>query len=162
MDADGRACARAQIHYHMARVTCGDSFVRDCSVFDSNTRFVSIHGTHSVDVSRNVFFRSFGHGVYLEDGSEINNTIAHNLVVHARSARYDAVSNPRGVVGIFANGPVSCACAPVCGDFPLTSTLLQTPFPLPAGYPIVQLQVRRVVIFPPPMLMAPLSCLTGL
>jgi hypothetical protein len=98
----GGSIGRYAIHWHKVRVTDGTSWARDCSVFDSNTRFVSIHGTHSVELSRLVGFRSFGSSIFIEDGSEINNKLLFNLVAHARVATNDPVTNPRNVTGIFA------------------------------------------------------------
>ncbi len=56
------------MHFHLARKTFG-AYFRHSTIYDSNTRFVAIHGTHGVDVSGNVAFKCFGHGFYIEDGS---------------------------------------------------------------------------------------------
>ena len=81
-------------HFHMAKSTAyTDAFVLDSSVWNSNTRFIVLHGAHDVRLERNVGFRSVGHGFYLEDGSEINNLLCSNLGVSARAANqqyYDA------------------------------------------------------------------------
>ncbi|MEW6268602.1 MAG: G8 domain-containing protein [Thermodesulfobacteriota bacterium] len=81
------------VHFHLAKSTdyTGDpktqrAFVKDSSVWDSMTRFVVLHGTHEVTVARNVGYLSLGHGYYVEDGSEIENRICHNLGVGARAA----------------------------------------------------------------------------
>jgi hypothetical protein len=77
------------VHFHLAKSTAytpGGAFVKDSSVWDSMTRFVTVHGTHEVAVSRNVGFLSMGHGYYIEDGSEIENLFCHNLGVSARAA----------------------------------------------------------------------------
>ena len=67
--------------------TCrSNTFVKDSSIWDSMTRFVVLHGTHGVTVARNVGFLSMGHGYYLEDGSEIDNRLCHNLGVSARAS----------------------------------------------------------------------------
>ena len=54
-------------------------------MWDSMTRFIVLHGTHDVTLARNVGFLSIGHGYYLEDGSEIDNLLCHNLGVSARA-----------------------------------------------------------------------------
>lgn len=84
------------LHFHLAKDTSytrsypaqtlpvPGTFVQDSSIWDSNTRFVVLHGTHDVEVARNVGFLSVGHGFYLEDGSEIDNALCHNLGVSAR------------------------------------------------------------------------------
>lgn len=75
------------MHFHMAKTTSYTSgtFVKDSSVWDSMTRFVVLHGTHDVNVSRNVGYLSLGHGYYIEDASEIRNRLCHNLGVSARA-----------------------------------------------------------------------------
>ena len=55
-------------------------------MWDSMTRFVTVHGTHDVALLRNVGYLSMGHGYYIEDGSEIDNLFCHNLGVEARAA----------------------------------------------------------------------------
>jgi hypothetical protein len=56
------------------------------SVWDSMTRFEVLHGTHGVTLARNVGFLSMGHGYYLEDASEIDNRLCHNLGVSVRAS----------------------------------------------------------------------------
>lgn len=77
------------VHFHLAKDTAytgKKAFLKDSAVWDSMTRFVTIHGTHDVTLARNVGFASVGHGYYLEDASEINNRLCHNLGVGARGA----------------------------------------------------------------------------
>ncbi|MEW6269808.1 MAG: hypothetical protein AB1689_10990 [Thermodesulfobacteriota bacterium] len=76
------------VHFHLAKTTSYTSgtFVKDSSIWDSMTRFVVLHGTHDVNVSRNVGYLSLGHGYYIEDASEIRNKLCHNLGVSARAA----------------------------------------------------------------------------
>jgi hypothetical protein len=89
------------VHFHMARKTPKDTFVRDSSVWDSMTRWMVIHATQGVELSRNVGYKSIGHGFYIEDGTEVNNKLYSNLGVFARAA-VDNKQNPRGVPGILA------------------------------------------------------------
>lgn len=77
------------VHFHLAKntdYTQKKAFLKDSSVWDSMTRFTVLHGTHDVTVARNVGYASIGHGYYLEDGSEIDNRLCHNLGVTARGA----------------------------------------------------------------------------
>ena len=77
------------VHFHLAKSTAytqGKAFLKDSSVWDSMTRFVTVHGSHNVAVMRNVGYLSMGHGYYIEDGSEIDNLFCHNLGVEARAA----------------------------------------------------------------------------
>ncbi|MFI5394194.1 MAG: G8 domain-containing protein [Candidatus Binatia bacterium] len=77
------------VHFHLLKSTAysqNQAFVKDSSVWDSMTRFVVVHGTHDVTVARNVGYLSVGDAYYLEDGSEINNKLCHNLGVEARAS----------------------------------------------------------------------------
>ena len=70
------------VHFHLARATDytqGKAFVKDSSIWDSMNRFVDLHGTHGVTLARNVGYLSVGDGYMLEDGSEIENKLCHNL-----------------------------------------------------------------------------------
>ena len=75
------------MHWHMVKSTdYTDAYVKDCSIWDSMDRFVVLHATHGVNVSRNVGYMSVGHGFYLEDGSEIENLLCQNLAVSVRGS----------------------------------------------------------------------------
>ena len=77
------------VHFHLAKstdYTQGRAFVKDSSIWDSMTRFAVVHGTHGVTLARNVGYLSMGDGYYLEDGSEIENKLCHNLGVGARAS----------------------------------------------------------------------------
>ncbi len=89
------------VHFHHARKTPADTFVKDSSVNESMTRWITLHGTQDVTLARNVGYKSIGHGFYLEDGTEINNKLFANLGIFARAA-VDNPQNPRKVPGILA------------------------------------------------------------
>ena len=90
------------IHFHMARKVPPDrTFVADCSVNESMTRWIVIHSTQGVSLLRNVGYLSIGHGYYLEDGTETDNIFYSNLGIFARAAVINA-QNPRQVPGILA------------------------------------------------------------
>ncbi|MGD9765695.1 MAG: G8 domain-containing protein, partial [Candidatus Binatia bacterium] len=85
------------VHFHLGKstdytqyvengVTKNQAFVKDSSIWDSMTRFAVLHGTHGVTLARNVGFLSMGHGYYLEDGSEIENRLCHNLGMSVRGS----------------------------------------------------------------------------
>jgi len=95
------------VHFHMARLTPSDTYVADSSINESMTRWIVLHATDGVTISRNVGWKSIGHGFYLEDGTEANNHFYSNLGVFARAAvmAKDAARekyNPRRVPGILA------------------------------------------------------------
>jgi len=105
----GGSIGHYPIHFHLARVTAPatynsvprNTFVSDCSIWDSMTRFITLHATQNVTLARNVGYESIGHGYYLEDGSEINNKLYSNVGIMARAGVVNA-QNPRGVPGILA------------------------------------------------------------
>ncbi|HSP99710.1 MAG TPA: hypothetical protein VL049_21015 [Candidatus Dormibacteraeota bacterium] len=88
------------VHFHLAKSTAytgKKAFVKDSAVWDSMTRFMVIHGSHDVTLSRNVGFASVGHGYYLEDASEIDNRLCYNIGFSARGALkefYEAQAQP--------------------------------------------------------------------
>jgi len=78
---------RYSVHYHLCRDTMrGSSFVGN-SVWDSDNRWVTIHGTDYLVVKDNVGYKSAGHGYFLEDGTEVYNVIDRNLAVGATAAK---------------------------------------------------------------------------
>jgi cell migration-inducing and hyaluronan-binding protein len=90
------------VHFHMARQTPPDTFVKDSSINESMTRWYVIHSTQGVTLARNVGWRSIGHGYYLEDGTEANNNLYSNIGIFARAAINNA-QNERQVPGILAD-----------------------------------------------------------
>ena len=66
------------------------------------TRWIMVHGTQGVEFSRNVGYKSIGHGFYLEDAAETDNKFYSNLGIFARAA-VDNDDNPRKVPGILAS-----------------------------------------------------------
>ncbi|HSC33830.1 MAG TPA: pentapeptide repeat-containing protein, partial [Thermodesulfobacteriota bacterium] len=89
------------VHFHIARLVPTGTFVKDSSIWDSMTRFITVHATQGVTLARNVGFMSIGHGFYLEDGTEINNKLYSNIGILARAAVSNP-QNPRQVPGILA------------------------------------------------------------
>jgi hypothetical protein len=74
---------RYPIHYHMVGNTMRGSYVLGASIWDSHNRWITIHGTSLLVVRDCVGYQSIGHGIYLEDGTEIFNVIDRNLAVQA-------------------------------------------------------------------------------
>ncbi|NDD28777.1 MAG: hypothetical protein EB084_10980 [Proteobacteria bacterium] len=57
-----------------------DATVRNCSIWRSYSRFVTLHGACEVDVSNNVCCITYGSAMFVEDGTEQLNVFQHNLV----------------------------------------------------------------------------------
>jgi hypothetical protein len=106
----GGAKGRYPVHFHMDRripqqtdPTLGPlNFLKDSSIHESMTRFVTLHATQGMYLARNVGFRSIGHGFYFEDATEINNKLYGNIGIMARAAIQNG-QNPRMVPGILAD-----------------------------------------------------------
>ncbi|RUS75794.1 hypothetical protein EGW08_016455, partial [Elysia chlorotica] len=56
-------------------------YLRNNVVRDSLSRCVTIHGTDSLEISDTVCYNHLGHGIFLEDSAEQNNTIVRNLLI---------------------------------------------------------------------------------
>ncbi len=93
------------VHFHMARQTPQNTYIRDSSINESMTRWIVIHSTLGVEMARNVGWESIGHGFYLEDGTETDNKLYSNIGISARAAVANA-QNPRMVPGILADNTV--------------------------------------------------------
>jgi hypothetical protein len=69
------------IHFHRVGDSMEGSYVRGVAVWDSGNRFITVHSTQGVTLSQNVGYKSIGHGFFLEDGDETNNTLDRNLAI---------------------------------------------------------------------------------
>lgn len=73
-------------HWHLLGESGSGQYLTHSSVHTSYNRAITIHGTWGTLVDNNVAYDHIGHGIFLEDGSEINNTISNNLVVLTKRA----------------------------------------------------------------------------
>ncbi len=125
---------RYPVHFHMLRKTAQPesttqdptpqplNYLKDCSIDDSMTRWVTLHATEGMYMSRNVGYKSIGHGFYLEDATEVNNKLYSNVGIFARAAINDLTHNPRQVPGILADnqavgGPMNLDYMPFRSDY---------------------------------------------
>jgi cell migration-inducing and hyaluronan-binding protein len=74
---------RYPFHWHRAGDVDGQ-FIRNSSIHESYQRCVTIHGTQNAEVIGNVCYDHFGHGFFLEDGNETQNTIQFNLGIQSK------------------------------------------------------------------------------
>jgi hypothetical protein len=74
------------LHFHLAGDTMRGSSVIGASVWDSDNRWLTIHGTNYLVVRDCVGYRSRGHGFFFEDGTEVFNVLDRNLAVQAYTA----------------------------------------------------------------------------
>lgn len=75
--------ARYPFHWHILGDAPGQ-FIRNSSVHRSFQRCITVHGTNKVSVSNNTCYDYKGHGFFLEDGNEIDNTITKNLAINSK------------------------------------------------------------------------------
>ncbi len=75
------------IHFHLCRDTMRGSSLIGNSVWDSQNRWITIHGTDYLVVRDNVGYKSIGHGFFLEDGTEVYNVIDRNLAIGAKRGK---------------------------------------------------------------------------
>ncbi len=74
---------RYPIHWHLAGDVTGQ-YIRNASIWKTNNRCLTIHGTDDLLAEGNVCYDHLGHGYFLEDGAESGNTLVHNLGLSAR------------------------------------------------------------------------------
>jgi hypothetical protein len=103
------------VHFHQARQTPPNTYVKDSSINESMTRWIVLHSTLGVTVQRNVGYKSIGHGFYLEDGTETDNKFYSNIGIFARAA-VENEQNPRKVPGILADNFIA-ATFPFDSDY---------------------------------------------
>ena len=75
---------RYALHFHLCGDTMRGSSVIGASIWDSDNRWVTIHGTNYLVVRDCVGYKSLGHGYFFEDGTEVFNVLDRNLAVAAR------------------------------------------------------------------------------
>ena len=69
------------IHFHLCGNTMRGSSVIGASIWDSQNRLITIHGTDDLVIRDCVGFKNIGHAYFLEDGTETNNIIDHNVAI---------------------------------------------------------------------------------
>jgi len=69
------------IHFHHVQNSMSGAVVNGVSVWDSHNRFVTIHNTDGVTVENSVGYMSVGHGFFIEDATEENNTLVNNIAI---------------------------------------------------------------------------------
>jgi len=78
--------ARYPFHWHMLGNANGQ-YIKNSAIHDSFQRCITLHATNNTTVDNNVCYNHFGHGFFLEDGSETGNRITNNIGF--RSKRID-------------------------------------------------------------------------
>jgi hypothetical protein len=73
---------RYPFHWHYVANAPGQ-YIKNSSVHHSFQRCIVVHRTHQTLVENNVCYNFKGHGFFLEDGNEIDNTLINNLAIKA-------------------------------------------------------------------------------
>ncbi|MDB5331374.1 MAG: hypothetical protein JWP03_2525 [Phycisphaerales bacterium] len=71
------------VHFHLVRDSMRGSGVIGASIWDSENRFMAIHGTDYLLVRDCVGYQCVGHGYFLEDATEQYNVLDHNIAIQA-------------------------------------------------------------------------------
>ncbi len=72
---------RYPMHWHVMADQAKGQYIRDSSVHHTYNRAITIHGTDSLRVERNVVYHNVGHAIFMEDGAEENNRVIGNLAI---------------------------------------------------------------------------------
>jgi hypothetical protein len=72
------------LHFHQVRGSMRGSSVVGASIWNSENRWITVHGSDHLEVRDCVGYNSIGHGYFLEDGTEAHNAFHGNLAVQAR------------------------------------------------------------------------------
>ncbi len=73
---------RYPMHWHVMAENAKGQYIVGSSIHHTYNRAITIHGTDSLLVRRNVAYDNVGHAIFLEEGSEENNRIIGNLVIN--------------------------------------------------------------------------------
>ncbi|XP_060602334.1 protein DDB_G0287365-like isoform X2 [Ruditapes philippinarum] len=96
---------RYPIHFHLCLGDARGSYVKGCSIHNTFARCVTIHATHEILVQDNVCYDHLGHGFFLEDGAEFNNTFDGNLVFNTRKGTGDLEPSDVEPAGMWITNP---------------------------------------------------------
>jgi cell migration-inducing and hyaluronan-binding protein len=76
--------ARYPLHWHLSQAADGQ-YLRNSSIWKTNSRCVTIHGTDGLRIEDNVCYDHLGHGFFMEDGAESGNHLERNLGLVTRT-----------------------------------------------------------------------------
>ena len=75
------------IHFHLVRDSMRGSAVVGASIWDSQNRFMAIHGTDYLLVRDCIGYHCIGHGFFLEDATEQYNILDRNMAIRAEKGK---------------------------------------------------------------------------
>jgi hypothetical protein len=86
---------RYPVHFHM-NGELPESYVKGSAIHHTYNRALTMHGTNSTLVQRNVAFDSMGHQFFIEDGSEARPSSVHSAHDISMSAALASEHMPHG------------------------------------------------------------------
>jgi hypothetical protein len=119
------------IHFHHLQNTMQRTTVDGVSVWDSHNRFITIHNSDNITIKNSVGYNCTGHGFFLEDGTEENNTLANNIAILTMSG----VIRPDdgGAAGFWVQNPMNS----VTGNIAVSASGSGFDFSIPGNAPEV-------------------------
>ena len=90
--------------------------MKDCSIHDSMTRWITLHATQGVLLARNVGYMSIGHGYYIEDGTETDNKLYSNIGILARAGVDNRAASAQDARHPVAGDPTAGTTSPYHSD----------------------------------------------
>ncbi|MEM8776561.1 MAG: G8 domain-containing protein [Pseudomonadota bacterium] len=75
---------RYPAHWHLSEDVSGQ-YIQNSSIHHTFNNGITVHGAENALVENNVIFETVGHGIFLEDGSEIGNQLIDNLAFGQRA-----------------------------------------------------------------------------
>ncbi|HEV2193758.1 MAG TPA: G8 domain-containing protein [Nitrosopumilaceae archaeon] len=128
------------IHFHHVQNTMSATVVEGVSVWDSHNRFITIHNSDNITVRNSVGYNSTGHGFFLEDGTEENNTLANNIAIltHPGTLRPDDGS----AAGFWIQNPMNR----VIGNIAVSASGSGFDFSIPGNAPeVIPLDKKNLI-----------------
>jgi parallel beta-helix repeat protein len=78
LGVEGKYC----LHFHKLKdCPSNKCLYKNNAIENSHARGIIVHGTHLSEVENNVLYNVRGAGIYLEDGNEMYNQIAYNVII---------------------------------------------------------------------------------
>lgn len=106
----GQAGLMGRYPFHWHRLgTVSNQFIKNSSVHKSFQRCITVHATNNAVVENNFCYDFRGHGFFLEDGNEVNNTLRFNIGIGAKVPHASKLllssDDPAQTVGLRFPGP---------------------------------------------------------
>ncbi|MEO1308248.1 MAG: G8 domain-containing protein, partial [Pseudomonadota bacterium] len=107
---------RYPVHWHLLGDAAGQ-YAEGISVHHSYQKGTTIHGSSNIRLEDSVIFDHVGHGVFLEDGSELGTQIIGNLVfgTHASETGLPIITDQNQVASYWIENPSTILIGNVAG-----------------------------------------------